>query len=539
MAAAEASFARSAKLRPGDPKSRTALALTHMAKGQVDTAFGELEAIASADPGTSADLALISAQLKRRRFEAALKAIDRLERKQADKPAAPYLRGIAQIGLKQHEAARKSFEQALRKDPAYFAAASQLAKLDLQEKKPDAARNRFEQVLKARPGSADAMLALAGLKAASGGSRDEVGALVAEAVKLDPSAAGPRLTMIGHHMAGNKPEQAVAAAQEAVAQSPNNPQLLDALGRAQLAAGDTQQAIATFNKVSALLPESPAPLLRLADVHMAAKNNEAAAQHLKRALTLKPDLLEAQDRLSLLHRSTGRFDDALAVAKTVQKQRPKQAAGLILEGDVEAARKNWSAAAAAYRGSLNLEGGAMAAIRLHVALLQAGKRDEAAGFSLGWIKDHPKDAGFLLYLGESSLVRGDDAAAEGYYAKVLEIQPSNVTALNNIAWLLNKHKKPGALAYAEKANELRPNQPILLDTLAQVLAQQGNIDRALDLRRKAVELAPANGFLRLSLAKLYVDAGKKADAKSELQRLAASGDKFPKQSEVQELLKAL
>ena len=50
---------------------------------------------------------------------------------------------------------------------------------------------------------------------------------------------------------------------------------------------------------------------------------------------------------------------------------------------------------------------------------------------------------------------------------------------------------------------------------------------------------PTNDGFRLDLAKLYLKAGNKGDARAELDRLAALGKKFPGQAEVISLRKDL
>jgi len=50
-----------------------------------------------------------------------------------------------------------------------------------------------------------------------------------------------------------------------------------------------------------------------------------------------------------------------------------------------------------------------------------------------------------------------------------------------------------------------------------------------------VNLAPGAHLHRLHLATFYVNAGKKAEAKEELKRLADLGDKFPAQDVVKKL----
>ena len=114
-------------------------------------------------------------------------------------------------------------------------------------------------------------------------------------------------------------------------------------------------------------------------------------------------------------------------------------------------------------------------------------------------------------------------------------EPDNAFAHNNLAWTLAKLKHDGALDHAEKANSLMPNQPAFMDTLATLLADSGKFKEAIDLQKKVVELQPADNSYRLNLAKIYIKSGDKTLARSELERLAQLGDKFPAQKEVHEL----
>ena len=93
-----------------------------------------------------------------------------------------------------------------------------------------------------------------------------------------------------------------------------------------------------------------------------------------------------------------------------------------------------------------------------------------------------------------------------------------------------------AVDLAEKALKLAPQQPGIMDTLGVLLAEKGEVTRGLDLLRKANGLAPKNASIRLNLAKVLVKAGKKDEARKELEELVKLGDKFPAQGEVKDLL---
>jgi putative PEP-CTERM system TPR-repeat lipoprotein len=539
LASAANYFTRATKVDPKDARSATALALTQISGDSADAALAHLEDIAAADTGTVADLALISARFHRRELDGALKAVDALERKQPDKPLAAHLRGRIELERKDLEAARKSFERALAIDPAYFPATESLAAIDLASGKPKDARARYEKLLALESSNHKALLAIASLAAGMGESKEQVAELISRAVKLNPIEVAPRLALMELQLKHLDLKAALAAGQDAVAALPDSTQLLEALGRVQFLAGDHNQAISTFTKLATLMPQSPNPHLLLAEVYAARKNNDLAVQSLKRALVITPDSLQAQRTLVALELSAGRSQEALALAQSLQKQRTDDGIGHLFEGDIEASLKNFDGAANAYRVGLRKHKSPELAVKLHSVLLSAGRKTEAQKFAAGWLKDSPKDIAFIFHLGDVALAQGDYPLAESLYMNVLQLKPDDAPALNNIAWLAFKQKKKNALMYAEKANALRPGQPVIMDTLAIALAEENQFDRAVTLQKKAIELQPQDPSLRLTLAKIYVKAGDKARAKDELLRLSKTGAAFPGQAEVTEMLKTL
>ena len=392
-------FAKASKLDPENSNKRTSLAIAHMAQGNAEAGFQELQQISAEDKGIMADLALITAHLKNNQLDKALQAIDVLEKKQPDNPATHNLRARALLAKKDIAGARKSFDKALSINPTFFPAVASLAGLDLADKKPEEARKRFEAVISADPKNTQALLALAELTAASGGSVDEVSNLIGKAVTAAPTEVGPRLALIGHLLKSKDNKKAQTAANDAVAAMPDKPEILDALGRVQMITGDLNQASTTYGKMAGLQPASPLPLFRQAEVHFANKNQEDGAKSLKKALEIKPDMIEAQQILVQLALEKKNVAEALGIAKMVQKQRPKEAAGYQLEGAIHASNQSWPQAVDAFRSGMKAAPSNDLAVKLHSALLAAGNKAEAEKHANTWLKEHPKDPMFRVYLG--------------------------------------------------------------------------------------------------------------------------------------------
>lgn len=538
-ARSEQAFQTALKAAPDDARVRTSAAMAQMARGNNSGAIVELEAVAAGDSGPRADLALVSARLRQNDIAGALKAIDGLEKKLPDQALPLQLRGRLLTLKNDLPGAIKNFEAAQAKEPAYFPPVASLAALDMVAKKPEEARKRFNSFIQAQPKSWQARMALAELEARIGAPSATVTAALREAVKANPAEPRPQVGLVNHLIATGEDKAALLAAQDATAVLPNNTEVMDALGRAELAAGDHQRALSTFKKLASLQPRSAVPEMRLAEAYAAMKDNESAARALRRAAELQPGnmaVARAQARMAV---ADGRPEDGLKVVREMQKRAPQDATGFTLEGEIEVGRKNWDAAIAAYRASLKLAPSAETTAKLHTALLAAKKPADAERLAADWLKAHPKDASFSYFLGDVALAQNDLPRAEARYRTVLEVQPDNALALNNVAWLLVKQGKPGALAMAQKANQLLPDRAPLIDTLAVALESENKLSEAIEAQKRAIALEPKDPNMTLRLAKLYIKVGDKTRARGELDALTKLGDKFAGQPEVAQLLSSL
>jgi cellulose synthase operon protein C len=537
-ARAESLFRRAAQAKPDDARIRVALALAELRKGHSEIAFAQLQSVASSDPGAYADMALISARLRRGELDAALVAVDKLAAKQPDQPLAMNLRGRIQLLRSDRAAARQSFLAALAVKPAYFPAAASLAAMDMQDKRPEDAAKRFQDVIKADPRNVRPYLALADLRSRQGATPPEVTQLLKSAVSASPLDAEPRVVLVNYYLDHGQIKQALAFAQESNSVLPDATEIIDALGRAQMKSGALRQAVTTFSKLTTLQPQSPTWHIRVAEALTATRDYEGAIRSYTQALAVDPgNVLAERGRITIALRQ-GKPDRAMKIAKEMQRRTPNDPAGFLFEADLHAEARNWSDAIPAYRNALKLvKSSDTIAVKLHAAYGAAGRHAEAAAFAAERLKNYPNDSSFRFYLGDYFTAKRDYAAAESKYQEVIALQPDNPWALNNIAWLMVKQNKKGAVDYATRALALSPDTAAIMDTLALALAAEGDLPKAIETQERAVSMSPDLSDLRLNLAKLYLKAKKKDMAMSELQRLAALGQKYSRQTEVGELSK--
>ena len=538
---AEAAFKQAVSIKPDNSRVRTALALTHLTRGDADTAFGELEVIAEQNKqDTFADQAIISARLSRREYDQALKAADAMVAKASAKASALETRGRIQRLRKEYAAARKDFELALQADPALFSATVNLAGLDVLEKKPKEAVQRLEASIKTEPRNHYARLALADLRLREGAPLDELRPLLEAGIKASPTEPTLRLQLIEILLGKRQFKEALAVAQDATAAIPTDLRVMDALGRAQMESGDVEQAISSFRRIAEADPRSAIPYMRLADIYGATSRQAAAETALRKALEVDPSSVRAQEALASLMLSSKRFPQAIELARSIQRQRPRSAGGYVFEAAVLLSQKQEGPALAVYKRGLAVKGHEPELARQYYqTLLRTGRNAEADQFGAGWIKANPNDLVFDYQMAMSSLQRKDYEQAEARLQRIVQLRPQYSMALNNLAWVLASRGKPGGTAYATRAVELAPNRPEFMDTLALALMVDKQPAKALELQKKVVEMRPTEPAYRLSLARMAIEAGDKALARAELDRLKALGASYPQQAEVTALAQKL
>jgi tetratricopeptide (TPR) repeat protein len=113
-----------------------------------------------------------------------------------------------------------------------------------------------------------------------------------------------------------------------------------------------------------------------------------------------------------------------------------------------------------------------------------------------------------LWLGSLELAKGNQAEAIEQFRRVVEIDPDNAQALNNLAYLLAErdHQGEQALKYAQRAVELAPDQPAYYDTLGWILYQKGLYNPAIKYLERASS-EPGNVAWKYHLSMAYAKGG--------------------------------
>ena len=273
-------------LRAGDPDPQvfTTLAAMRMQQGRFREAAEALEAAAragGATPGLTAQIgfarignqqseqglallrqafeqnpgqlpvgtALATLLLRRGDAAGALRLAETLVRQLPDEPAAHNLLGVVRGANRQPDAARSAYNRALALAPSLLPAQLNLARLDAAEGRVDAARRRPGELIRRDAGNVQALTELGHLERVAGRPA-EARPLLEKAHGLAPAdqAAGTELLAL-YQQLGEAPAALRVAKQLAQAR-PDDPALLEALGRAHHAVGERAQAWSAFARLA-------------------------------------------------------------------------------------------------------------------------------------------------------------------------------------------------------------------------------------------------------------------------------------------------
>lgn len=153
-------------------------------------------------------------------------------------------------------------------------------------------------------------------------------------------------------------------------------------------------------------------------------------------------------------------------------------------------------------------------IRYAVALEENGRLEEAAAVYQRLLATAPPSALIWVNLGNVQAARDLDQEAEMAYRNALELDPDQLDALNNLAWLLldSQGDLTEAHELASRAASLGGPDPYLAqDTLGRIQLAMGQCDEATEVFRSALATAPtgstARGWILYGLALAQRDCG--------------------------------
>jgi putative PEP-CTERM system TPR-repeat lipoprotein len=533
-------LARIARLQPDSPVAQMRLGAGLMLSGKREEASQHLETALEFDPEfQQADILLVLNHLQKQDYEGAVEAARAYQRRNIGK-AAPYnVLGRVYLAAGRTDEAREYFEGALKFAPGDPSAHLSLAQIALSAGDTQTARQHYQQVLEHHPDHLATLLRLAMLEARE---QDEA-AMVAwlqRAIEQHPAVLEPRLMLARYYLASGRADQVAPLFADLDELQRQSRAVLEITALAQLTGREHGIAQTSLEQLIAANPETAHYHYLLAMAASGAGDGAKARRELEEAHRLDNNHVPSRvalARLALAEQRPDEFDRHLAalveLAPESQEVLRLQAIQARRAGEPAEAVEFASRAHAARPSSQTL---------LELAAYQkaAGLESEADRLVRQWIDAHPDDIPARLALANDLLLANDPAGAQAQYEAVIERDPDNVTALNNLAWNLRMQDREQALAYIRRAAQAAPDRPEVLDTLAVIEHLNGENRVAYRNIERALAGAPDNPSMRYHKAMIGAALGEKEEAIALLEALLAEdGPAFAEKADAKRLLTAL
>jgi putative PEP-CTERM system TPR-repeat lipoprotein len=523
---------RSATQHPDDQTVLLNLAAAYLGAGQPAQALGAIEKTPdNGDPHR--DRLLIAAVLAAQGPGAAGAEVERMRVAHPRDPGVLDLAASYYMTEGRIEDARAALRASLGIDPDEVTSLVDLARLDEAAGDASAAQSRLQAALKAHPEALPIRLALADVLVRTKAYASARTLLEAAGPQAGPDA---KFALAQVALASGDLKAANAALDQAVAEQPGSAELVEGAGLLLMKANQFDAALARFAQATQLAPKDAGYWLNTARAQLALNQPLAARSSLNRADQLRPQWLPVVATQASIDLHQGDGQAALTRVQALLAQGPDDAGALELEGDVEAQLKQTAAAAAAYSKAQQLRPSARVAANLYRVRLM-GHTPRPQQPLEQWLAREPQSWPIRDLLGQYYLGAGKSPRlAMQQFKAAIAAEPTDVVALNNLAWALNETGDPGAEAFAERAHDLAPNDPSIDDTLGWILARGGKPAGAVDYLRQAVKLDPRDANVQYHLAYALAKTGQAAEARQILGKILSDGQPFDSRPEARQLL---
>lgn len=536
MASGIENLEKAVESAPDNAGLRKELAKAYIQSGETEQAINELNTILSEANGQGNTQALlVFAQLKAGQPEQAIDTALGMLADNPDNPAVLTLVGNVFVATGDQVEARNYYDKALKLDPGHPQASVSLARLHELEGNLAEAATVYKGLVDAEVKSTIPLLALARLANKQNDKQGMYGWLEKARTQF-PKQLPPRLVLAEALMRDRRLKDAEPVVKEAMEIAPNNARVLGQWGRLLVADQRYNEAQKTLTELVELAPDSTFSRVLLAEIHLKLGQVEEAKNELTIAIEKNPDSIPA---LALLARSeikAGQYQQALQHAFKIQQLTPENPVGFELVGDSSFEQKQYGDAVSAYREAWVRGQSSGVAIKQSIASSMMGNPDLGLEVLKSWLSEHEDDVRAQEFYGTALQDNGNNAEAIQAYEKVLKLQPDNLVALNNLAWLYSLDQDPKALTLAEKAYETKPDDPGVKDTYGWILVQQGQPEKGRRLIRQALDKLQDNAEVRFHHAVAMIKTGEKEEGIKRLQDLLAEGKEFQGKDEAERLI---
>jgi tetratricopeptide (TPR) repeat protein len=343
------------------------------------------------------------------------------------------------------------------------------------------------------------------------------------AVDIQPESKEFKLGLANSQRQANQLNAASDTLKKLIAKHPDwKPAYLEQ-GELALAMNNLAEAERSFSAAVSKGADAASVDYKIAQYYLAKKQVKEALARLRQGVDRGVVQVETYIMMAELERSQNNLDAGLAILRAGVEKFPQNSLLQFRTGSEFAALRRYEEALAYFDRAHQLSPQDVDILRAYSLVQNRLGKTKAAAATAGKLyqlrRDKTPEA--LFY---ASLLQQDKQLAEAaaLYESVLEREPENLVALNNLATLLAEQGKLiEAEKAARKANNLIKGNVQLLDTLGWILHQQKRYSEALELLNQALKISPDIAVTHYHTGVVHGAMGNANEAKKFLEKALA------------------
>jgi len=362
-----------------------------------------------------------------------------------------------------------------------------------------------------------------------GKKHDLAHAAIVDALQIDPNDRASRVLQNRILLDTGKVDKGLKGMQSMLAASPDDLDLRHNYARMLVKAKRYDQALTEYEKVIAAEPDDLDLLYSKALLEVELKHYDKARISLKQLLQSPHHRSEAVYYLGRVNEEQKNYEEAIGWYSKIHEgeyyfeAQSRVAEMLASLGDLPAAREHL----ARVRNRIDNEA---LQIRLYLSegqlLTEAGAYQESYDFYNQTLENFPENTDLIYARAMMAEKLGHLDWLERDMHWILEREPDNATALNALGYTLADvtDRYEEALGYIQKALELRPDDPAILDSIGWVNYRMENYEEAERYLRKAL-VTLEDAEISSHLGEVLWARGQHEDAKKTVRNALKSSPK--------------
>jgi putative PEP-CTERM system TPR-repeat lipoprotein len=524
---------KAVRANPGDTRIREELARLYINHGEFDEAISELSGKWVGE-STRRNSLLIYSYIRKQDFDAARKLSDQILSREKT-PGDLYLRAIIELNTGNRSHARRYLTEAVNDSSDFVPGQIALARMDLEDGRLSEGDERLNLVLANDPGNVNAMVLLAQIGERSG-SRDDALVWLEKAVETDEGSWLPRVILARYYLRRKEPEKAAVYLNTKTIRESNNPVVVTLLASLEQQTGQYTAAESTIRKLLDNNPGSETAYLQLADLQYRQGNAAAARMTLQTLQKEIPSSLKGILLSYKLEMKEKNYQQVESIVKQLQDGKKTKLLGVTLEAKYFAAKGDLEKAISSLEATASPKAPFILIQQLSDLYVHNNDSDSAINLLNEWEKSNKDNQQAGLAKAIVYQKAGNINSALKLYSNLLEKNPRNIVALNNLALLKFEQDGANALEYAKRAYEITGNAThSVVDTYAWLTHQSGDTGKALKILTPIMDKASDPSIL-YHFAVMLAESDKEGEAQEVLVNITKGPADFPELDEAKKLL---